>query len=413
MNLRRVWPALCTLLCLLLAPPARADLDIWLLTMGLGDSMWERYGHTAVRVSDGLRDVTYSFGAAPFNQPSFIWHFLRGEADFGVIAEDTQSTMRRYAGWNRSVWEQHLRLPDARAQWLAQALAAHTRPPLNRYRYDHLYNNCATQVRDLLDQASVGALRRAGHAHSTRQTFRDDMVSGAAGHWAGHIGTDLIGGPAQDEPVPDGWVEMYLPVALRDRVAEARLDDGSPMAEPAREILSRNGPPPNEEPVNAARLALVLISAAVLALVLASLAWPGAELLALLAQLGLRALVLMFSIFGLVVVPLALVSRVPNLSPNYNAFLFVPFDVIFFGITKVLVDRAAALSRPLVRYLIVRTAAVWVCAGLLPLGVLRQQNQAFVASAALYTAALVAIAWTARLRRNAPSADAPVSASEA
>jgi hypothetical protein len=403
MNLRRVWPALCTLVCLVFAAPARAELDIWLLTMGLGDSMWERYGHTAVRVSDGQRDVTYSFGAAPFNQPSFVWRFLRGEAEFGVIAENTPSTLRRYAGWNRSVWEQRLRLPETRAAWLAQALAAHTRPPLNRYRYDHLYNNCATQVRDLLDQASVGALRRAGQAHATHQTFRDDMVEGAAGHWAGHIGTDLIGGPAQDETVPDGWVEMYLPIALRDRVAEARLDDGSPMAEPAREILSREGPPPNEEPANAARLALVLISGAVLALVLAALAFPRAELLALIAQLGLRALVLMFSVFGLVVVPLALLSRVPNLSPNYNAFLFVPFDLIFFGLTKALVDKATPLSRPLARYLTIRTAAVCLCAGLLALGMLTQKNQAFVASAALYTAALSAIAWKSRLRPRLPS----------
>jgi hypothetical protein len=411
MNLRRVWPALCTLVCLVFAAPARAELDIWLLTMGLGDSMWERYGHTAVRVSDGLRDVTYSFGAAPFNQPSFVWRFLRGEAEFGVIAENTPSTLRRYAGWNRSVWEQRLQLPEARAAWLAEALAAHTRPPLNRYRYDHLYNNCATQVRDLLDQASVGALRRAGQAHATHQTFRDDMVEGAAGHWAGHIGTDLIGGPAQDQTVPDGWVEMYLPIALRDRVAEAQLDDGRPMAEPAREILSRKGPPPNEEPANAARLALVLISGAVLALVLAALAFPRAELLALIAQLGLRALVLMFSVFGLVVVPLALLSRVSNLSPNYNAFLFVPFDLIFFGLTKALVDPAAPLSRPLARYLSIRTAAVWLCALLLALGVLTQQNQAFVASAALYTAALSAIAWKSRLRPRLPSgtdtSDAP------
>ncbi|MFM2420799.1 MAG: Iron-containing alcohol dehydrogenase, partial [Pseudomonadota bacterium] len=280
----------------------------------------------------------------------------------------------------------------------------------DRQRFDifelHRLATCHRQAigsQDLRAQPLVLNRFAQVQAHATHQTFRDDMVEGAAGHWAGHIGTDLIGGPAQDETVPDGWVEMYLPIALRDRVAEARLDDGSPMAEPAREILSREGPPPNEEPANAARLALVLISGAVLALVLAALAFPRAELLALIAQLGLRALVLMFSVFGLVVVPLALLSRVPNLSPNYNAFLFVPFDLIFFGLTKALVDKATPLSRPLARYLTIRTAAVCLCAGLLALGMLTQKNQAFVASAALYTAALSAIAWKSRLRPRLPS----------
>jgi hypothetical protein len=396
---RHLWLVLSTVVCLLgAAAPARAELDAWLLTMGVGDSLWERYGHTAVRVSDGTLDVAYSFGAAPFGQPSFIWSFLRGEAEFGVVVDTYPATMRRYEKWDRTVWEQKLHLPPERMLWLARALAAHVRPPLNRYRYDHLYNNCATQVRDLLDQASTGALRRAGLAHVVGgRSFRDDMLEGAAGHWLGHIGADLISGPYEDRPVPDGWVEMYLPLALRDRLAEARLDDGTPLAAPMHELRARKGPVPNAEPIHAAQQALATLALAIFALVLGACHARAPELLRLLAQVALRALIVMFSVFGLAVVPLVLVSSIPNLSPNYNAFLFVPFDLVFFGLTKGLME-ARPRSRPLMRYLVLRAAVVGITAALAFTGLLGQEDQAFALAALAYMGSLGVVAW----KRTAP-----------
>lgn len=364
--------------------------------MGVGDGLWERFGHTSIRVSDGALDVAYSFGAAPFSKPSFLWQFLRGEAEFGVVVERTATTLERYRKWDRTVWQQKLRLTPERALWLARALATNVRPPNNRYRYDHIHNNCATRIRDLIDQASSGALRRAAAARVTPgRSYRDDMLEGVRGHWAGHLGADLISGPYEDEAVPDGWVEMYLPLALRDRVAEARLDDGSPLAEPTRVLDTRKGPVPNAEDPEAARLGLVLIAAAVLALVLLSRLRRAPELVRLVAQVGMGALIVMLSLFGLVCVPLALLSRVPNLSPNYNAYLFVPFDLVFFALTRGLADARglAPVSLRLLRYYAWRLGVVVIVAALSFSGTLGQNNQAFALAALCYVAALGALAY--------------------
>jgi Domain of unknown function (DUF4105) len=389
-----------TLLLAACASPARADepppIEAWLLTMGVGDGLWERFGHTAIRVSDGRNDVAYSFGAAPFSKPSFLWEFLRGEAEFMVVAEHTGTTLERYRKWDRTVWEQKLRLTPERALWLAVELASHTRAPKNRYRYDHIYDNCATRIRDLIDQASSGALRRAGMARvPPGRTFRDDMLDGVRGHWAGHLGADLISGPYEDVTVPDGWVEMYLPLALKDRVAEARLDDGTPLAEPMRALYTRQGPSANSEAPSAARSALMALAAAVMLLALASRHARAPEAVKLLAQVGMGALIVMLSVFGLVCVPLALLSRIPNLSPNYNAYLFVPFDLVFFGLTRGLADAggAPAVSIRLLRYYAWRLGVVLVVAGLGFAGVLGQHNDAFTVAALCYVAGLGALAF--------------------
>src|SRR6185295_9471235 len=48
-----------------------SNLTVYLLTFGWGDVVWERFGHTAIWVSDRTRntDITYNWGMFDFNQP--------------------------------------------------------------------------------------------------------------------------------------------------------------------------------------------------------------------------------------------------------------------------------------------------------------------------------------------------------
>lgn len=394
-----------TLACLFgLAPaPAYAQLDAWLLTMGVGDGLWERFGHTALRVSDGQNDVVYNFGAAPFTRPSFLWEFLRGEAEFRVVYSSYQKTVARYRGWDRTLSQQKLRLSPERTLWLARELASFATPPKNRYRYDHIHNNCATQIRDLLDVASDGALRRAGLGRQLgARTYRDDMLDGVRGHWAGHLGADLISGPYEDKRVPDGWVEMYLPFALRDAVAAARLSDGTPLAAPPELVYERVGAAPNLASPYSARRALVTATALISALVMLARRSRGPRALRRVAQLAAVALILLFSVFGLICMLLALFSTIPNLVPNYNAYLFVPFDLVFLRLTRGLWDGALPqMSAWLGRYLGLRSAVVLAIAALALGGWLAQDNLSFIVAASLYLGAM----WALLLRRRQSDSD--------
>src|SRR5687768_12571111 len=74
----------------LAAAPARADETprVELYTMGLGDSLFEVFGHAAMCLrypgAPG-RDLCFNYGTADFSDPAdLILRFLRGEAEFWV-----------------------------------------------------------------------------------------------------------------------------------------------------------------------------------------------------------------------------------------------------------------------------------------------------------------------------------------
>ena len=55
-------------------------LDVSLLTCFPGQEVFELYGHTAIRITDGATmDRVYNFGLFSFNQPHFIYRFVKGE----------------------------------------------------------------------------------------------------------------------------------------------------------------------------------------------------------------------------------------------------------------------------------------------------------------------------------------------
>lgn len=312
------------------APEVAAEPSISLLTIEPGDSMWERFGHTALRVRDGYRDGVFSFGAAPFLDPRFMWAFARGEGQFFVVVERFAKTSERYRRSDRTLQQQELRLPLAAKRALIDMLVAKTRPPNNRYLYDQLYDNCATRLRDLIDEASQGALRRAARLRQPNHTFRDYTLEGMAGHPVGHWALDLLGSAHQDLPV-DGYAEMYLPLFLRDRVAEARVminGREEPLAGPIEVLYQRRAEPASSGRPFAARSVMVLLAVLLGALVLTPRFVVLPPLRALSAW-ALAAMSVWSGLFGLLVLPMTLLSKVHNFSPNENALLFLPFDLLF------------------------------------------------------------------------------------
>ena len=294
-----------------------------------GAALYERFGHGALRVYEGSTDLVYSFGAAPFSDPGFLWRFARGEGEFRAVAEPYQKVLALYRAADRTLLRQELLLPHVQRSELAHALWAATRPGYDRYVYDQLYDNCATRLRNLIDRASRGALTRAASQRSPAHSYRDDTLAAMAGHPVGHWALDLIGGRHQDLPVTS-FHEMYLPAALRARVAEAvtvLAGKERPLADAAEVVLQRRGPPLASGGRFAARAIMVSLASLLAALTLlgARAQRSGARRAAALSGL---ALLLSSSLFGCLVWPLAVLSRVHNFSPNENVVLFWPSDLV-------------------------------------------------------------------------------------
>ncbi|HEY7568285.1 MAG TPA: DUF4105 domain-containing protein, partial [Gemmatimonadaceae bacterium] len=121
------------------APPDSAALGVWLMTMGPGDAVWERFGHNAIRIRDERTgdDRVYNWGMFSLEQSGFILQFLRGRMRYWMASEDAALTVEAYRQHNRSVTIQELNLTGAQKVAL-YAFVQRTELPENRF-YDYDY----------------------------------------------------------------------------------------------------------------------------------------------------------------------------------------------------------------------------------------------------------------------------------
>jgi hypothetical protein len=209
---------------------------IGLVTMGPGPEYWARFGHNAILVDDGRTRTLYNYGYFDFAQANFLTRFLQGRMLYQLVALPMDADLRGYAADGRGVVLQWLRIEPGRAQALADFLAWNARPENAEYRYDYFTENCSTKVRDALDQALGGELRRALSGRSHGYTFRDEARRLAATLPWLYLGIHLGLGPFTDKPT-SLWEESYVPQRLREAVAEVRNADGEPLVAETIELL--------------------------------------------------------------------------------------------------------------------------------------------------------------------------------
>ncbi len=247
----RAWAAvLLSGLLLLLASAATATPRIGVLTMQPGEVFFERFGHDAIVVVDPAtaEAISYNFGYFDPEEPDFVARFVRGEMMYQLVALPVDYDLAQYRQSGRGVTVQWLDLEPAQARDLADSLAERARPENSRYRYDYFTSNCATQVRDALDQALGGALRAQLSGRSRGNTYRSEAVRlarPAPGMW---LGFDLGLGPYADRPL-SRWEEAFVPMRLADSLREARNSEGRPLVLAEQELLPhRIAPEPLERP---------------------------------------------------------------------------------------------------------------------------------------------------------------------
>lgn len=235
----RAWLALLWLLWLPLAQ-AQDDasaavavepaLEVTLITVEPGALYWQRFGHNAILLErPGARNgVSYNFGYFDFGQPDFLMRFLRGRMLYQAVALDGNRDIAGYLEDGRRVWLQRLRLSPEGTRVLAAHLEDHVRPEHRDYRYDYYTINCSTKVRDALDLALGGALKRATEHRSHGWTWRRFTRAYAQGVPWLYLGTDLALGQAVDRPLSI-WEEAFIPGELKRQIGELKLPDGSPL----------------------------------------------------------------------------------------------------------------------------------------------------------------------------------------
>ncbi|MGE3547971.1 MAG: DUF4105 domain-containing protein, partial [Kofleriaceae bacterium] len=190
-----------------------------LVTMGVGSLIWERHGHIAlcIRHPNPRNDVCYNYGIGEFHKPlQMTWGFFRGTKSFWVGKMWRREMLGIYQRADRTIWTQALPLTPDQKQQLIDKLESDILEENKHYPYDHFWDNCTTRVRDVIDEATGGALR-AMTAPPGDQTFRDLAREGFFGMRIPLLVTDIAMGRVTDR-VPTYYERMFLPEYLREAV---------------------------------------------------------------------------------------------------------------------------------------------------------------------------------------------------
>ncbi len=192
-----------------------------LLTVGRGAELWDSFGHNALLIENTVtgQAVAYDWGRFSFAQEGFFKNLLMGRMLYSMGWAPAQALIEHYQGLNRTVTLQRLNLDTSATITLVREIERRQASP--EYRYEYFLDNCSTQVRDLIDQASGGALARHGARADEDYRFHTRrLTQHSIPLWAGF---DVLLGNRGDRPI-SRWEAMFTPLELLEEVREVDVD---------------------------------------------------------------------------------------------------------------------------------------------------------------------------------------------
>ena len=214
-----------------------------LVTLYPGDAVYSLWGHSALHIEDpvlGL-DIAYNYGTFEFGHPiGFLAKFAYGRLDYML-------SLQQYSQWvnyswfnqNRAVVEQPLNLTPAEKDSLYRFLTWNALPENRFYRYDFLYDNCATRIRDALEHVLGIPL---ADEHPTDATFRTAVKPYASQRPLLDLAMNLgMGLPA--DSIPTRRDQTFLPLDLAAVAADAHKSDGTALVQSTDTLFGLPNPP--------------------------------------------------------------------------------------------------------------------------------------------------------------------------
>jgi hypothetical protein len=233
-----------------------SELAVTLITFGVGDAVWERFGHNALWIHDGAtgRDVAYNWGLFDFEQPGFFRRFLTGDTKYWMAGEDAYSMVSAYHAIGRPITLQKLNLAPSQALALRAFVERNALEENKYYRYDYFRDNCSTRLRDAIDRALDGGLRSATDTMQTALTYRGESLRLTEGDVPVQTGIDIALGRPADASLTT-WESFFIPMRLRDAVRIVRVPGAAGELVPLVADERQMTPPPGVARVVEARAA--------------------------------------------------------------------------------------------------------------------------------------------------------------
>lgn len=206
------------------AAPDSSRLQVSLITCAPGAELYSVFGHTALRIVDSAAntDIIYNYGTFNFDDPDFYSKFVRGRLMYFLSQQSFSDFLYEYAYFKRGVTEQVLQLNQTEKKEIQSILFQNVREENRYYKYDFLFDNCATRLRDIIFRANKDNAFEPTAFAENRATFRDylhNYLSRAEMQWT-TLGIDLLLGIGADRKMTTSE-SMFLPDYLALGVSQS------------------------------------------------------------------------------------------------------------------------------------------------------------------------------------------------
>jgi hypothetical protein len=373
--------------------------------MGVGDEIWERFGHNGIRVVDATAgtDTVFNWGTFDMSQPNFLRRFMTGNTQYWMQGDGMDETMARYRYLNRSVWVQELDLTPAERVAIKDFIAWNARPENLYYRYDYYNDNCATRVRDILDRFLGGPLKERFSSRLTTGTYRFHTQRSLQWDRAVALGTNIGLGELADRPLTE-WQAAFLPAQLREfvRSVQVRREDGTvrPLVKAEQTLFAAQRPElPAEPPGTGVRNAIIGLAIAALLFFLANAARSGARVPRIAFTTFATIWAALNGILGVILVIGWTATRHVFMVRNENLLQFDPLALLLAVLLPLAVARGKAVNAARTLSMIIAVIAI-VGLAMKVLPWFQQTNGAVIA---LTLPAHLALAWAVRALTSAPA----------
>ncbi len=196
------------------------DITINLITTETGNEVFTYFGHTSLEIIvDGFDPIFYDYGFFTFSE-GFYRNFIFGRLLYNIYATDGKSRIEGFSQEGRRVHRtalDSLSLQSRNA--LFSFLRYNARSENNTYLYDYYYDNCATRVRDIYNEATGGKFRQWASSINTGRTLREAANLSLDKNPIVSFTLNFLEGPDIDKPATL-YDECFLPLELMSAVEE-------------------------------------------------------------------------------------------------------------------------------------------------------------------------------------------------
>lgn len=198
-----------------------------LLIIGQGDPVFSSWGHTGIAIKNNAngKDIFYDFGNFYFEDEDFYKNFAMGRLLYKAWVTHTEPYIRSVLFNKRDITEYVLSLSPESKLNMYNALRINNLPENRTYLYHHYNDNCSTRIRDYIDNAVDGQMKRQT-GYSRGATFRESFLRLTSHKKTVGSALSMLQGTPIDGEITV-WQEMFLPVIMEEVIRDFTYEDNN------------------------------------------------------------------------------------------------------------------------------------------------------------------------------------------